>query len=97
MLDNIFQNKFPFAYDYFTSLLELVFENKRDFPQSIIFEGADTKTQYVFALELARILNCIGDKTNSCECINCKWIKTHTHPAVNNVSQIHCVLSCLRL
>lgn len=89
MLNPIFQKKFPFAYNYFSELLNLVFENKREFPQSLIFEGADTKTQYLFALELARILNCEKDKSNACDCINCKWIKTHSHPAINNVSQIH--------
>lgn len=89
MLDKNFLNKFPFAYNYFSNLLELVFENKRKFPQSIIFEGADTKTQYLFALELARLLNCQKDRNPDCNCINCRWIKTYSHPAVNNVSQIH--------
>lgn len=89
MLNPLFQNKFPFAYKYFNELLNLVFENKRDFPQALIFEGADTKTQYLFALELARILNCEGDKSSSCNCLNCKWIKSQTHPAINNVSEIH--------
>ncbi|MBR5303514.1 MAG: hypothetical protein IKU37_01645 [Candidatus Gastranaerophilales bacterium] len=89
MLNHIFNKKFPFAYNYFSELLNLVFENKRNFPQALIFEGADTKTQYLFALELARILNCQGNKTNSCDCVNCKWIKTHSHPAINNVSERH--------
>ena len=89
MLNSIFNNKFPFAYNYFSELLNFVFENKRDFPQGLIFEGADTKTQYLFALELARILNCVGDKSQNCDCINCRWIKSHSHPAINNVSQIH--------
>lgn len=89
MLNSFFENKFPFAFKYFNELLNLVFEDKREFPQALIFEGADTKTQYLFALELARILNCVGDKTTACDCINCKWIKSQTHPAINNVSQIH--------
>ena len=89
MLDNLFKNKIPFAYEYFSNLLELVFQKKRTFPQALIFEGNDTKTQYLFALELARILNCQNDKSKDCNCINCKWIKSFAHPAVNNVSQIH--------
>ena len=89
MLNSLFQNKFPFAYRYFSELINLVFENKREFPQALILEGADTKTQYLFALELARILNCMGDKSSTCECVNCKWIKSQTHPAINNVSEIH--------
>ncbi|MBQ4646647.1 MAG: hypothetical protein IJB79_04805 [Candidatus Gastranaerophilales bacterium] len=89
MINPLFQNKFPFSANYFSELLSLVFENKREFPQALIFEGADTKMQYLFSLELARILNCIGDKSSNCDCINCKWIKTHSHPAINNVSEIH--------
>ena len=89
MLNQFFKNKFKFTYDYFSTLLDFVSKNERKFPQAIIFEGADTKAQYLFALELARILNCIGNKSSSCECINCKWIKSHSHPAINNVSQIH--------
>ena len=89
MLDKFFESKFSFSYNYFSGLLELVNQNKREFPQSLIFEGADTITQYLFALELARILNCIGDKSSDCDCINCRWIKSHSHPAVNNVSEMH--------
>jgi len=89
MLNSFFQNKFPFTYNYFSNLLELVFDKKREFPQALIFEGADTKIQYLFSLELARILNCTENKENNCNCINCKWIKTFSHPAIINVSQIH--------
>lgn len=89
MLSNYFENKFPFAFNYFSNLLSLVKEGKRDFPQALIFEGADTKNQYLFALELARILNCEKTGELDCDCINCRWIKSHSHPCVNNVSQIH--------
>jgi len=89
LLNPLFKEKFEFAHNYFLELLNLVFENKRKFPQALIFEGADTKTQYLFALELARILNCEKDRSIDCDCINCKWIRTHSHPAINNVSEIH--------
>ena len=89
MLDEFFRAKFPFIHNYFSSLIDLVSLGKRDFPQGIILEGADTKLQYLFALELARILNCVGDKTKDCNCVNCKWIKSFTHPAVCSISQIH--------
>lgn len=85
MINTLFEKQFPFAYKYFSNLLNS--ENR--FPQSIIFEGSDVKSSYYFALELARILNCTGDKTQNCECTNCKWIKSYSHPAINNVSQIH--------
>ena len=89
MIFEKFKTKFPFAYNYFSELLEYKEKNMRDFPQSIVFEGADYKSSYYFALELARILNCEGDKTVNCNCTNCKWIKSYSHPAVNNVSQLH--------
>ncbi len=88
MINPILKEKFPFAYNYFTQILELSKENKKLFPQALIFEGEDTTGQYLFALELARNLNCKEDLEN-CACANCKWIKSHSHPAVNNVSQIH--------
>ena len=89
MINKYFIDKFPFAYNYFSTLLELVKNKQKQFPQAIIFEGSDTKNQYLFALELARILNCKNNGEKDCNCMNCKWIKSYTHPAINNVSQIH--------
>ncbi len=88
MINPYFKEKFPFAYNYFSTLLELKKQNKRSFCQALVFEGTDTAGQYLFALELARNLNCHTQEEN-CLCTNCKWIKTYCHPAVNNVSQIH--------
>ena len=82
MINQIFKN--TFVYNYFSILLN---SNKR-FPQSIIFEGFDTIMQYFFSLELARILNCTGDKTPSCSCTNCNWIRENRHPAVVNVTPV---------
>ena len=87
MINEIFKNKFPFVYNYFSSLLESNIKGR--FPQSIVLESSDAKNAYYFALELSRILNCRNDKTSDCNCSNCKWIKSYAHPAVNNVSQIH--------
>ena len=83
MLDLLFKEKCPFCYNYFSELLSENFKSR--FPQSIVFEGSDTKLQFLFALELARILN--SDTINSS--VNEKWIKNYSHPAVNIVSQIH--------
>ena len=82
MINQIFKN--TFVYNYFSIFLN---SNKR-FPQSIIFEGFDTIMQYFFSLELARILNCTGDKTPSCSCTNCNWIRENRHPAVVNVTPV---------
>ncbi len=89
MINEYFKEKFPFAYNYFSELFELIKQNKKEFPQAIILEGNDTKNQYLFALELARILNCENNDKIDCSCINCKWIKSFSHPAINNISQIH--------
>ena len=82
MINQIFNN--TFVYNYFSILLN---SDKR-FPQSIVFEGFDTIMQYFFSLELARILNCTGDKTPSCSCTNCNWIRENRHPAVVNVTPV---------
>lgn len=87
MINKLFKIKFPFAYEYFSKLLEN--DNIYRFPQSIILEGSDTFNSFYFALELSRILNCKKDKNNICTCPDCKWIKTYSHPAVSLVSQIH--------
>lgn len=89
MLNNYFKEKSPYVFKYFSTVFELIKENKRQFPQGIIFEGEDTKLQFLFSIELARILNCKNNQDKNCNCPNCKWIKTHSHPAVNYVSQIH--------
>ena len=87
MINKLFKTKFPFAYEYFSKLLEN--DNIYRFPQSIILEGSDTFSSFYFALELSRILNCKKDKNDICDCPDCKWIKTYTHPSVLLVSQIH--------
>ncbi len=83
MINPIFK-EYEFLYNYFETLLK---SNKR-FPQSIVFEGLSTLNQYFFTLELARILNCTGDKTKECNCINCRWIRENKHPAVVSVNQL---------
>lgn len=88
-MNSLLKNKFPFAYNYFETLISLVKENKRTFPQALILEGEDTVGQYLFALELARVMNCENNGEESCNCTNCKWIREFSHPAVNNVSEIH--------
>lgn len=85
MISEVLSKEFAFASDYFNTLLkEQVFK----FPQSLVFEGMDIFGQIFFALELARILNCTGDKSQMCKCINCTWIKEGKHPAVIFVSQL---------
>ena len=85
MINPFFKEISPFCYNYFSTLLSAVENNTRRFPQAIIFEGIDTKLQFLFTLELACELNSIHHDKAVCE----KWIKNHSHPTVNYISQIH--------
>ena len=89
MINPMFKEKFPLAYNYFSLLLEKVFLGEKKFPQALIFEGNNTINQYLFTLELARNLNCKSPKDENCSCVDCKWIKTYSHPAISIISQIH--------
>jgi len=78
-------DKYPFITNYFTEVLT---KNITPFPQSIIFYGSDIDTQYKLATEIARLLNCVKDKQDDCDCLNCKWIKEGTHPAIVTISRV---------
>lgn len=87
MINDILKSKFPFVSNYFETLIK---NNIGKFPQSIVFEGSDIIAQYIFSMELSRILNCTGDAKNAgCTCINCNWIREIRHPSVNIVSPIN--------
>ena len=78
-------DKYPFLADYFTKALTI---SDRALPQSLLFYGNDLDTQYQFAKEIARLLNCQNDKSDDCDCLNCKWIREETHPAVMTISRL---------
>jgi len=81
----ILQEKYPFLIKYFKSGIE---SNKRNIAHCILFYGNDLEAQYNLALEIARLLNCTGDRTNECTCINCNWIRNNQHPAVLTISKV---------
>lgn len=81
----LLSDKYPFLTNYFTQALSA--EN-RALPQSILFYGSDFDAQYTLANEIARHLNCKNDKSDDCECLNCKWIRENSHPAVLTISRI---------
>lgn len=54
----------------------------------ILFYGSDIQAQYDLALDIARMLNCTGDHTPDCQCLNCKWIRENNHPAVLTISKV---------
>lgn len=78
-------DKYPFLTDYF---FKAISSENRALPQSILFYGNDLNAQYALAKEIARLLNCKEDKSDDCECLNCKWINEETHPAVVTISRV---------
>ncbi len=72
-------SKLPKLINYFTK--GITDENK-NISHCLLFWGPDIKTQCELALEIARLLNCTEDKSQNCNCLNCRWIKEQTHPAV---------------
>ena len=80
----LLSDKYPFLTEYFTALLN---SPDKPLPQSLLFYGSDFESQYSLALEIARLLNCRENKEDSCECLNCKWIRENTHPAVLTISK----------
>ena len=81
----LLSDRYPFLTNYFTEALN---STTRPLPQSILFYGNDLEAQYTLSREIARILNCKNDKSDNCECLNCKWIRENSHPAVITVSRI---------
>jgi len=78
-------DKYPFLTNYFTQALTA---SDRPLPQSVLFYGNDLESQYVLAQEIARLLNCSGDKSDDCDCLNCRWINEQAHPAVMTISKV---------
>ena len=81
----LLSDKYPFLTNYFTQALTAI---NRALPQSILFYGSDFEAQYTLANEIARLLNCKENKTDDCECLNCKWIRESSHPAVLTISRL---------
>lgn len=80
----LLSDKYPFLTEYFTKALTA---SNRALPQSILFYGSDFESQYTLSLEIARLLNCKESKEDDCECLNCRWIREGTHPAVMTISK----------
>ena len=82
----LLSNKYPFLTNFFeTAIGDSASENR--LAHSILLYGGDTNSQYTLALEIARLLNCTGDKSDNCQCLNCKWIREGKHPAVLTFSK----------
>ena len=75
--------QYPFLMKYFKNGIL-----NKNIAHCLLFYGSDLSAQYDLALEIARLLNCKGTKSEDCECLNCNWIRENKHPAVMTVSRI---------
>ena len=78
-------SQYPFLTKYFKTGIE---SDDKNITHCILFYGSDIEAQYDLALEIARLLNCTNDKSENCQCLNCKWIRENKHPAVMTVSKV---------
>lgn len=83
-LNNIAE-KYPFLINYFSKGIK---NPDKNIAHCILFYGTDIQAQYDMALEIARMLNCKGNHTPECTCLNCNWIRENQHPAVVTVSRV---------
>lgn len=81
----LLSDKYPFLTNFFETAIN---SPDKNIAQSIIFYGNDLDAQYTLAKEIARLLNCTGNKSDECQCLNCKWIREDKHPAVLTVSRL---------
>ena len=82
-MDKILEQEFQFTSNFFNEAIK-----KDKLFHSYLLTGNNNVAKYAFALNIARILNCSGDKSENCECLNCKWIRNNSHPAVMTFSPI---------
>lgn len=78
-------DKYPFLMKYFHNGINAADKN---IAHCILFYGSDLQSQYDLALEIARMLNCTGTHTSTCQCLNCNWIRENKHPAVLTISRV---------
>lgn len=83
-LNNKVREDYPFLINYFSKGIE---NTNKNIAHCILFYGTDIEAQYNLALEIARMLNCTGEHTPECKCLNCNWIRENQHPAVLTVSK----------
>ena len=81
----VLEEKYPFLIKYFKSGIE---NTSKSIAHCILFYGSDLEAQYDLAMEIARLLNCTGDRSNECGCLNCSWIRANQHPAVLTISKV---------
>lgn len=79
----------PKAVEYFESLFNYYFKGEKNIPNSIVLWGSDPLAQYMFALDIARNINCQKEGRLDCDCHSCCWIRKNEHPEIRTVSKIN--------
>lgn len=77
--NNEISQKYPKLLKYFENGIQ---DENKNISHCLLFWGPDIKSQCELALEVARLLNCSKNGEEACDCLNCRWIKEQTHPAV---------------
>ena len=77
--NNEISKKYPQLLEYFKSG---TYDENKNISHCLLFWGPDIQSQCELALDVARLLNCSKDGNDSCDCLNCKWVREQTHPAV---------------
>lgn len=77
--NNEISKKYPQLLEYFKSG---IYDKNKNISHCLLFWGPDIQSQCELALDVARLLNCSKDGNDSCDCLNCKWVREQTHPAV---------------
>lgn len=73
------EHKLPELVKYFKCG---ILDESKNIGHCILLWGADIKSECELALEIARLLNCKKDGDIDCDCLNCRWVREQTHPAV---------------
>ena len=77
--NNEISKKYPQLLEYFKSG---IYDENKNISHCLLFWGPDIQSQCELALDVARLLNCSKDGNDSCDCLNCKWVREQTYPAV---------------
>ena len=77
--NNQIAQKYPEIINYFKSG---IYDENKNIGHCLLFWGPDITSQCELALEISRLLNCKETGQSDCDCLNCRWIREQTHPAV---------------
>lgn len=77
--NNEISQKYPKLLEYFENGIHA---EDKNISHCLLFWGPDISSQCELALEIARLQNCFKDGSADCDCLNCRWIREQSHPAV---------------